>query len=208
MALGGAGAITALIVMLLGATGGSERDQAHHCQSGRSRRVHLLFVSQSISHRQVARWRPSSKTAALLCTDFACMRDVRDLQQLLARAGDVMDGRGTDRLARNPRPVRSFSRYCSSVQRRHACAPADRAARSQQRGGGRLSLRRRANRAVAARRPEGRHRRSDPRPARLHRRAVCRDPRRRRSIRKRSGPRRDRRRPARRRPYPVCRRQR
>jgi hypothetical protein len=37
---------------------------------------------------------PVLKAAAQLCTDFARLRDVRDLQQLLARAGDVMDAAG------------------------------------------------------------------------------------------------------------------
>jgi hypothetical protein len=37
---------------------------------------------------------PVLKTAAQLCTDFACMRDVNDLQLLLARASDVMDAAG------------------------------------------------------------------------------------------------------------------
>jgi len=37
---------------------------------------------------------PILKTAAQLCTDFACMRDLNDLQLLLARASDVMDAAG------------------------------------------------------------------------------------------------------------------
>jgi hypothetical protein len=94
MALGGAGAITALIVLLLGATGGSERESA---ASLSIRAVEATPppvrqpVDQPSPSRAVA---PVLKTAALLCTDFACMRDVRDLQQLLARAGDVMDATG------------------------------------------------------------------------------------------------------------------
>jgi hypothetical protein len=37
---------------------------------------------------------PILRTAAQLCTDFACMRDLNDLQLLLARASDVMDAAG------------------------------------------------------------------------------------------------------------------
>ena len=37
---------------------------------------------------------PVLKTAAQLCTDFARMQDVNDLQLLLARASDVMDAAG------------------------------------------------------------------------------------------------------------------
>jgi hypothetical protein len=94
MALAGAGAITAVIVMLLGVTGGSERESAVSL-SIRTVEASPPSVQQTVDQpsrsRAVA---PVLKTAALLCTDFACMRDVRDLQQLLARAGDVMDATG------------------------------------------------------------------------------------------------------------------
>jgi hypothetical protein len=85
MALAGAGGVSALIVLLLGVTG-SVRTESESPLS-----IRPAEPSPSQSSRAVS---PVLKTAAQLCTDFACMRDVHDLQQLLGRASDVMDAAG------------------------------------------------------------------------------------------------------------------
>lgn len=87
-ALAGAGIVSALIVMLLGVTGVSEGESDASLSIASA-------VHQAVSHPTPSRAvSPILKTAAQLCTDFACMRDVHDLQQLLARASDVMDAAG------------------------------------------------------------------------------------------------------------------
>lgn len=94
-ALAGAGALAALIVMLLGIVDTSENESEASLLSIRPAETSSLSirpaVSQPLPSRSVS---PVLKTAAQLCTDFACMQDVRDLEQLLARAGDVMDAVG------------------------------------------------------------------------------------------------------------------
>jgi hypothetical protein len=95
-ALAGAGVITTLVIMLLSMLGGSSKDEREAPVSLSIRpEANPLSIrpvaSQPSPSRVVS---PVLKTAAQLCTDFACMRDVRDLQQLLARAGDVMDATG------------------------------------------------------------------------------------------------------------------
>jgi hypothetical protein len=82
IALAGAGGVSALIVLLLSASGSVKAE------------------SVSIAPREPSQPQPSRavspvlKTAAQLCTDFARMRDIHDLQQLLERASDVMDAAG------------------------------------------------------------------------------------------------------------------
>jgi hypothetical protein len=94
MALAGAGGVTGLIVMLLGAIGRSERE-SDSSLSLRSPEGSATSFHQAEGHPSPSRAvSPILKTAAQLCTDFACMRDVHDLQQLLARASDVMDAAG------------------------------------------------------------------------------------------------------------------
>ncbi|HEY3043246.1 MAG TPA: hypothetical protein VGJ39_04440, partial [Vicinamibacterales bacterium] len=94
MALAGAGGVTGLIVMLLGAIGRSERE-SDSSLSLRSPEGSATSFHQAEGHPSPSRAvSPILKTAAELCTDFACMRDVHDLQQLLARASDVMDAAG------------------------------------------------------------------------------------------------------------------
>jgi GAF domain-containing protein len=94
LALTGAGVATAVIVMLLGVIGSSEGGQDASL-SLRSAEASASSVRQAENHPSASRAvSPILKTAAQLCTDFACMRDVYDLQQLLARASDVMDAAG------------------------------------------------------------------------------------------------------------------
>jgi hypothetical protein len=84
IALAGAGSVSALIVLLLSASGSVKTESE----------------SVSIAPREPSQPQPSRavspvlKTAAQLCTDFARMRDIHDLQQLLERASDVMDAAG------------------------------------------------------------------------------------------------------------------
>jgi hypothetical protein len=85
MALASAGGVSALMVLLLGATGGRQTESASPLS------IKPEEPSHPVPSRAVS---PVLKTAAQLCTDFACMRDVHDLQQLLARASDVMDAAG------------------------------------------------------------------------------------------------------------------
>ena len=84
-ALAGAGAVSALIVLLLGMIGSRQSESESPLS------IASAEPSQPLPSRAVS---PVLKTAAQLCTDFACMRDVHDLQQLLARASDVMDAAG------------------------------------------------------------------------------------------------------------------
>jgi len=84
IALAGAGGVSALIVLLLG-VGGSVKPESE------SLSIALKEVPQHQQSRAVS---PVLKTAAQLCTDFARMRDIHDLQQLLERASDVMDAAG------------------------------------------------------------------------------------------------------------------
>lgn len=91
MVLAGAGGLTALIVLWLG-VGGSSKDAEEALLSiAASMSSASDLAAQPLVSRAVS---PVLKTAAQLCTDFACMRDVNDLQLLLARASDVMDAAG------------------------------------------------------------------------------------------------------------------
>ena len=93
IALAGAGAVTALIVLLLSVFGSKRESEAP--LSILSDEVNDSSARQPDAYPRVSRVvSPVLKTAAQLCTDFACMRDIHDLQQLLARAGDVMDAAG------------------------------------------------------------------------------------------------------------------
>ena len=95
MVLAGAGGLTALIVLLLG-IGGSSKD-AEEAPLSIAASMSSVSERQSPVEAQPAVSRavsPVLKTAAQLCTDFARMQDVNDLQLLLARASDVMDAAG------------------------------------------------------------------------------------------------------------------
>lgn len=85
MALAGAGGVSALVALLLGMLGGPQAESESPLS------ITPAEPSQPLPSLAIS---PVLKTAAQLCTDFACMRDVHDLQQLLARASDVMDAAG------------------------------------------------------------------------------------------------------------------
>ena len=85
VALAGAGGVSALVVLLLGVSGSVKTE------SDSPLSIALKEVPQPQQSRAVS---PVLKTAAQLCTDFARMRDIHDLQQLLERASDVMDAAG------------------------------------------------------------------------------------------------------------------
>jgi hypothetical protein len=92
--LASAGAVTAVIVVLLG-IGGRPESESDASLSITPARTSASSAHQAVSHPSPSRAvSPVLKTAARLCTDFACMRDVHDLEELLARAGDVMDAAG------------------------------------------------------------------------------------------------------------------
>lgn len=85
MALAGAGGVSALVALLLGMLGSPQAESESPLS------ITPAEPSQPLPRLAIS---PVLKTAAQLCTDFACMRDVHDLQQLLARASDVMDAAG------------------------------------------------------------------------------------------------------------------
>jgi hypothetical protein len=90
-ALAAAGGVAAIVVLLLGFAGGTTNEKNQPLTIAPS----AAPVRQPEPYPSVSRAvSPVLKTAAQLCTDFACMRDVQDLQQLLARASDVMDAAG------------------------------------------------------------------------------------------------------------------
>jgi hypothetical protein len=94
VALASAAGVTALIVLMLGIGGGS-KSESEGPLSIVSRERNIAPIREPEPYPSVSRpVSPILKTAAQLCTDFACMRDVHDLQQLLARASDVMDAAG------------------------------------------------------------------------------------------------------------------
>jgi hypothetical protein len=80
---------TAIMALLLGLNGPSRRaeDEAAAAVVPASR----MDPAPAPPTRAAA---PALRTAAQLCTDFACMQDVNDLQLLLHRASDVMDAAG------------------------------------------------------------------------------------------------------------------
>jgi len=93
--LAGAGGLTALIVLCFSVSGSSrDVDDAPlsiaHMVPSAGEPVTSVAAEPPVS-RAVS---PVLKTAAQLCTDFACMHDVNDLQRLLGRASDVMDAAG------------------------------------------------------------------------------------------------------------------
>ena len=85
IALAGAGGVSAVVVLLLGASG-SVKAESESPLSIAPREPSRPQPTRAVS--------PVLKTAAQLCTDFARMRDIHDLQQLLERASDVMDAAG------------------------------------------------------------------------------------------------------------------
>jgi CHASE3 domain sensor protein len=97
IALAVAGSATAIIALVLALTAGTPREVADmaplsvvpHARNDSSNAV--SGVPQPVPIRTEL---PVLRTAAQLCTDFACMQDVNDLQLLLTRAGDVMDAAG------------------------------------------------------------------------------------------------------------------
>lgn len=93
-ALAAAGAVAGLIVLLLSLTGRSDTEKTS--LSIRSTEAASAAPAPIVSPNPVssATVPPVLKSAAQLCTDFACIRDVQDLQQLLARASDIMDASG------------------------------------------------------------------------------------------------------------------
>jgi len=99
IALAGAAGLTAIIVLLLSLARSSTDAAADASLSIASQKSDLELgrivpapaVSPAVANRPVS---PILKTAAQLCTDFACVRDLNDLQLLLARAGDIMDAVG------------------------------------------------------------------------------------------------------------------
>jgi hypothetical protein len=112
MALAAAAGVTAVIVLVLGLSGVVKADQTDSPLSIAGDRPaesigppgsfgsimgELRTPPLQIGRVPLPPSRPVSpvlKAAAQLCTDFACMRDVNDLQLLLARASDVMDAAG------------------------------------------------------------------------------------------------------------------
>ncbi len=98
MVLAGAGGLTALIVLALGVGGSSKAAEEAPLSIASSRPgaderrapADALDV-QPQTNRGVP---PVLKTAAQLCTDFARVQDVNDVQRLLARASDAMDAAG------------------------------------------------------------------------------------------------------------------
>jgi len=90
IALAAAGGVSALVVLLLGVSG-SAQTESDSPLSIATKEPGELELRQSQPSRAVS---PVLKTAAQLCTDFARMRDIHDLQQLLERASDVMDAAG------------------------------------------------------------------------------------------------------------------
>ena len=108
MVLAAAGGLTAVIVLILGLgrVSADESDAplsiasppsmvgdrgAVKSQKAAAAIAPAAAASLSSTTRAVS---PILRTAAQLCTDFACMRDLNDLQLLLARASEVMDAAG------------------------------------------------------------------------------------------------------------------
>jgi len=90
IALAAAGGVSALVVLLLGVSGSVPTESDSPLSIATKGRAEL-DLRQPQPSRAVS---PVLKTAAQLCTDFARMRDIHDLQQLLERASDVMDAVG------------------------------------------------------------------------------------------------------------------
>jgi len=88
IALAAAGGVSALVVLLLGVSGSvkAESDSPLSIATKEPGELRRPQPSRAVS--------PVLKTAAQLCTDFARMRDIHDLEQLLERASDVMDAAG------------------------------------------------------------------------------------------------------------------
>jgi hypothetical protein len=100
IALAGAGGLTAAIVLILGLARVSTEDAdaplsitspPSIASSRAAVNVQNAVPAPATSARAVS---PILRTAAQLCTDFACMRDLNDLHLLLSRASDVMDAAG------------------------------------------------------------------------------------------------------------------
>jgi hypothetical protein len=98
IALGAAGGLTAVIVLMLSlarvsSAAGAESPLsiAPPAATERDPLAPVGSVPPAVLSRPVS---PILRVAAQLCTDFACVRDLNDLQLLLARAGDVMDAAG------------------------------------------------------------------------------------------------------------------
>jgi hypothetical protein len=97
IALAVAGGITAIMALVLALTSGPTREAGEMPALSVVPQVTNDSGQPEPSVPQLAPVRtesPALRTAAQLCTDFACMQDVNDLQLLLTRAGDVMDAAG------------------------------------------------------------------------------------------------------------------
>jgi hypothetical protein len=106
IAMGGAAAVAALVLLLLVPRGRRSTADADDLSAGalnlssnerNSPSGELPLRGTATQPDTVARTRavsPVLKAAATLCTDFGRVRDVGDLNQLLARVADVMDAKG------------------------------------------------------------------------------------------------------------------
>ncbi len=118
---------------------------------------------------------PVLKAAASLCTDFGRVRDVGDLNQLLARVADVMDAKGLIVWLGNDHrrgPATGPRTWVSAAKARQT---ADDSAIGRQCGRLRLSHREGPDRRGAPWHVAGRNRRPAPRDGWMHRRAVGRN---------------------------------
>ena len=86
IALAAAGGLTAIVALMLGLLRMPE--------GGASPGLPVSSATQASIPSPSRGGLPVLKAAAELCTDFGCVRDINDLQLLLARAGDMMDAAG------------------------------------------------------------------------------------------------------------------
>jgi hypothetical protein len=102
MVLAGAGGLSAFMVLLLGATGGTSHRRAEHTdaapvvvQSGPTPAA-PPSAEAAVQHdaHEAETLSPALRAAAELCTDFGCVQDIGSVQALLARAADAMDAVG------------------------------------------------------------------------------------------------------------------
>ena len=153
-ALAGAGVVTALVVMLLLLGGiGSMNERPPLSSSPLSGAEPSRLSTRQVapvSPRRAAPCRQSSRRPLSCAPTSRACGTCTIFRQLLARAGDVMDAAGLVVWLGNAEGTRAAAGARPRVQRRHAGAPAECAARGQQRGGGRVSFRRCADRPSRA----------------------------------------------------------
>jgi hypothetical protein len=98
--LAGAGSLAAFMVLLLGITGATKSDLEDPVATASALSiterpdVPSRPAASEVQPPQPRAGSPVLKIAAQLCTDFASIRDVNDLQMLLGRASDIMDAGG------------------------------------------------------------------------------------------------------------------